>query len=217
MFIGHAAVGFAAKRVAPRASLVILLTAPYLLDMLWPIFLLLGWERVRVAPGITAMTPLDFVSDPWSHSLLMAIVWSLLLGVAYLAVTGYSRGARVVGLLVLSHWVLDAVVHRPDLPLWPGGGPRIGFGLWYSKPGTIVLELAMFMIGLAMYLGVTRARRRVGYISLWSLVVLLLVAYLAGANGPPPPSAHAVALVGLTGWLFLPWAAWIEHTRRSRG
>ena len=140
MFLGHAAVGFAAKRLAPRAPLPILLLAPWLLDLLWPIFLLAGVESVRIDPGNTAFTPLDFVSYPWSHSLVMAIGWALLAAFAYAAWRRDRAGAVWIGALVASHWVLDAVVHRPDLPLWPGGGPRVGLGLWNHVAVTLVIE-----------------------------------------------------------------------------
>jgi hypothetical protein len=146
MFIGHWAVGLASKRVAPRASLGVLMAAPNLLDLLWPIFLLLGSEQVRIDPGNTPFTPLDFVSYPISHSLLTACGWGALFGLVYWAVTRSDRGAVVIGLSVVSHWVLDYVTHRPDLPLWPGG-PRVGLGLWNSVPATVAVEVAMYAGG----------------------------------------------------------------------
>ena len=138
MFIGHFAVGFASKRAAPRTSLTVLLTAALFLDVLWPIFLWLGLERVRIAPGDTAFTPLDFESYPFSHSLFMALVWSLLFAGIYFALTRYRTGTWWVGLAVFSHWVLDWFTHRADLPLLPWGGPKVGLGLWNSvaeRPG----------------------------------------------------------------------------------
>ena len=216
MFIGHAACGFACKRAAPRASLGILLAAPYLADLLWPIFLLLGWERVRIAPGITAMTPLDFVSYPWSHSMLMLIVWGALLGFGYRALTRDGRGAWIVAALVVSHWVLDVIVHRPDMPLVPWGGPRLGLGLWNSKAATLAVEVPLAIAGVAVYLATTRARNWVGHVSLWSLQALLAFAYFGTMNGPPPPSERALAYFGLVGFLFVPWAMWIERTRTLR-
>src|ERR1700677_267927 len=143
MFIGHFAVGFAAKKFAPRSSEAVLLTAPLLADLLWPVFLLLGWEQVRIDPGNTPFTPLDFVSYPISHSLLTACGWGALVGLVYWAVTRCGRGAVVIGLSVVSHWVLDYVTHRADLPLYPGG-PRVGLGLWNSVPATIAVEVAMY-------------------------------------------------------------------------
>jgi hypothetical protein len=212
MFIGHFAVGLASKRVAPRASLGVLLAAPNLLDLLWPIFLLLGWEQVRIDPGNTAFTPLDFVSYPISHSLLTAFGWGALFALIYWAVTRYSRGAIVIGLSVVSHWVLDFIVHRPDLPLYPGG-PRVGLGLWNSVPATIAVEVAMYVAGAWLYLSMTRARDRVGTYALWSFLAFGLVAYVANILGPPPPNVHAIAFVTLALWLVPLWGWWIDRHR----
>ena len=140
MFIGHVAVGLASKRLAPGTSLGLLVAAPLAVDLLWPVFVLAGWEQVRVAPGDTAVTPLEFISYPWSHSLLMAVVWSVLAASAYWLWRRYRAGALVLGAGVLSHWVLDAISHRPDLPLYPGSSIKIGLGLWNSVPATIAVE-----------------------------------------------------------------------------
>src|SRR5687768_4256927 len=131
MFIGHHAAGFAAKRFAPRVSLGTLFAATMLLDLLWPLFLLMGIEHVRIDSGNTAFTPLDFYDYPYTHSLLNVIGWSILAGTIHWLRRKSWRDATVVGLAVLSHWVLDFVTHRPDLPLWPGG-PMVGLGLWNS-------------------------------------------------------------------------------------
>jgi hypothetical protein len=212
MFIGHFAVGLASKRVAPRASLGVLMAAPNLLDLLWPIFLLLGWEQVRIDPGNTAFTPLDFVSYPISHSLLTACGWGVLFALLYWAVARYVRGAVVVAFSVVSHWVLDFITHRPDLPLYPGG-PRAGLGLWNSVPATMAIEISMYAAGAWLYLSMTRARDRVGSYALWAFLVFGLVAYLANIFGPPPPSAHAIAVAALALWLIPLWAWWIDRHR----
>jgi membrane-bound metal-dependent hydrolase YbcI (DUF457 family) len=212
VFIGHFAVGLASKRVAPRASLGVLLVAPNLLDLLWPIFLLLGWEQVRIDPGNTSFTPLDFVSYPISHSLLTACGWGLLFALLYWTVTRYSRGAIVIALSVVSHWVLDFVTHRPDMPLYPGG-PRVGLGLWNSVPATIVVELAMYAVGAWLYLSITRSRDRVGTYALWAFLGFGLLAYVVNILGPPPPDAHAIALAALALWLVPLWGWWIDRHR----
>jgi len=155
MFLGHFGVAMAAKKAAPKASLGTLVLAAQFADLLWPVFLLLGWERVRIAPGITRVTPLDFVSYPWSHSLLMDLAWGTALGAVYFALRRDGRGAWVVGACVPSHWVLDWIAHRPDMPLYPGG-PRFGLGLWNSVPATLVVELVLFVAGAAIYLIATR-------------------------------------------------------------
>jgi hypothetical protein len=218
VFIGHAAAGFAAKRFAPRASLAWLLAAPWLLDLLWPVFLLTGIEHVRIDPGNTVFTPLDFVSYPWSHSLLMALVWSALFGAAYRHATRDTQGTWIVGGLVASHWVFDLVVHRADLPLAPGLAIKAGLGLWNSVPGTLAVEGGLFALGLAIYLHATRARGVWGVVSLSALVVFLLGIYAGNLTGPPPPSTSAIAWVTLGfGALIVPWAMGIERTRARRG
>src|SRR2546430_7498580 len=161
MFIGHFGVALAAKKAAPRTSLGTLILAAQFIDLLWPIFLLLGLEHVRTAPGITKVSPFDFYDYPISHSLLMVVVWSVVLGGLYYAFRRYTRGAWWIALAVLSHWLLDFIVHRPDLPLWPGG-PRVGLGLWNLPPVAVVLELALFAAGVGLYLRATRPRGPAG-------------------------------------------------------
>jgi hypothetical protein len=215
MFIGHYALGFGAKRLEPRLPLPLLLAAPQALDLLWPIFVVGGIERVEVAPGDTAFTPLHFVSYPWSHSLVMAMVWATALGLAVRARGATARMTGIVWALVVSHWVLDVASHRPDMPLLPGGGPLLGLGLWRSVPATLVVEIAMFTAGVTLYLRSTRAADRVGRWTLVGLVGFLLVAYLGNVLGPPPPSATAVAVSALALWLIPLWGWWIERHRRA--
>jgi len=213
MLIGHYAVAFAAKRAVPAVSLGTLFLAAQLIDGLWPLFLFLGLERLEIAPGDTAFTPLRFVHYPITHSLLMCAVWAALFGVAYYFVRRYRAGALMVAALVMSHWVLDFVTHRPDLPLYPGSRTYAGLGLWNSVPATLAIEGAMFVAGLWLYLAATRARDRVGVVALWTLVLVLLAAYFGAAFGPPAPSPEAVAWSGLLGWLTVAWGYWIDRHR----
>ena len=215
MFIGHHATAFAAKPLAPRVSLGTLFAATILLDLLWPILILLGIEDVRVAPGITAFTPLDFYKYPVTHSLLAVLGWSIAAALVFWLVRKSARDAAIVGAAVLSHWVVDFIVHRPDLPLWPSG-PKVGLGLWNSIPGTLVVEVAMFIAGLAFYLRATKPRDRIGSIALGSLVVFLGIIYVVNMTSPPPPNAKAIAIAGLAQWLFVPWGAWIDRHREVR-
>ena len=215
MFIGHHAAGFAAKRFAPRVSLGTLFAATMLLDLVWPLFLLMGIEHVRIDPGNTAFTPLNFYDYPYTHSLLNVIGWSLLAGTVHWLLRKSWRDAIVVGLAVLSHWVLDFVTHRPDLPLWPGG-PKVGLGLWNSVIGTIAVEVTLFLLCLWLYLRSTIAIDRQGSIALWSLVVFVAIVYIANITSPPPPSARMIGYAGLAAWLFVPWGVWIDRHRRPR-
>ena len=215
MFLGHFALAFAAKRAAPAASLGTLVLAAQFLDALWPIFVLAGIERFEIAPGITVVTPLDFVSYPYSHSLLTSALWAGLFGGIYLSLRGNGRAALVLAALVLSHWLLDAASHRPDMPLAPGGEMRVGLGLWNSLPATLAVEGLLFAVCLWSYLGFTRANDRIGSVNLWALVAVLLLAYFGAVFGPPPPSVDAVAYSGLAGWLFVGWGYWIDRHRSA--
>ena len=212
MFVGHFAVAFAAKRAAPAVSLGTWFVACELVDVIWPLFLLIGLESARIAPGITAFTPLDFDHYPWTHSLVMCAVWAIAMGALF-----WSRNriaATLVALVVLSHWFLDALVHRPDLPLAPGSDVKIGLGLWNSVPGTLAVELALFAIGVGLYLGGSRALDRIGRWGLWAIVVLLLAAYTGAAFGPPPPGMQAVAWAGILGGVITAALGyWVDRHR----
>lgn len=193
-------------------SLALLLAATYWLDMVWPVLLLAGVEQVRIDPGNTAVTPLDFVHYPWSHSLAAALAWSVLFGVACLRAG--KRAALLLALLVFSHWVLDVITHRPDLPLWPGSGTLLGFGLWNSVPATIAVECAMFSIGVWIYARNAPARDRIGKFAFWGLAVFLVAIYFANLFGPPPPSVPAIAIAGIAGAaLFTVWSWWADRHR----
>lgn len=215
MFIGHYAVALAAKKAAPNTSLGTLLISVQLVDLLWPIMLLLGLEHVRIDPGNTAVTPLDFYDYPITHSLIGAIGWSVAFGLLYFAIRRYKRGALVVGLGVFSHWILDLITHRPDLPLGFGGDVFFGFGLWNSLAGTLVVELAILAIGLAVYLRSTAAKDRVGSYGFWLLTVLLSILYVGNMFGPPPPSVPAIVVAGLGAWLFVIWAYVVDRHRKN--
>lgn len=213
MFIGHFGLAFAARRATPRLSLGTAFLAAQFLDLLWPTLLLVGAESVRIQPGATAVTPLAFEHYPWSHSLLMVIAWSIALGGGYGALRRNVRGAVVVGLLVLSHWLLDALVHEPDLPLAPGIGTLVGLGLWNSRAGTLLAEVPIFLIGVWLYARSTRALDRVGVFGLAGLVLFLALVYAGNLTGPPPPGVTAIAWVGEAQWLLVAWAYWVDAHR----
>jgi hypothetical protein len=212
MFLGHFGVALAAKKAAPKASLGLLVLAAQLADLLWPIFLLLGWEQVRIAPGITRVTPLEFTSFPYSHSLVAQLLWGIALGVVYFAFRRDAHSAFVAAALVPSHWILDYLAHRPDLPIIPGGD-RYGLGMWNSLPLTLLVEFALFGAGIAVYLSTTSAKDRAGQYALWSLLIFLILAYLGSIFGPPPPNVHVLALSALGIWLAIPWVAWADRHR----
>ena len=216
MFIGHFAVALGAKKVAPKVSLGTLFLSATFIDLLWPLFLLIGIEHVRIDPGNTAVTPLDFYDYPISHSLLAVLGWSMGFGLVYYFLRRKKRDAVVLGLGVLSHWILDLLTHRPDLPLLPWDMTRVGFGLWNSLPMTVIIEGGLFCLGLYLYLGTTSAKDRVGTWSLWAWVIFIASVYGINLLGPPPPSEQAIAFGGLAAWLFIPWAFWIDRHRQPR-
>jgi hypothetical protein len=216
MFIGHFAVAFASKRVTPKPSLGWLFAACQWPDLLWPILCLIGMEHFRIAPGNTAFTPLAFDYYPWSHSLLLDLVWGAVLGLMYLARRGDRRGAWVIAALVVSHWVLDWIVHRPDLPITPSNDHRFGLGLWNDVALTVGLETLVFSLGVGLYVRATAASDRIGRFGFWALVLSLYGIYLANAFGPPPPNTMTVKVSALALWVLVPIAGWIDQHRIVR-
>jgi hypothetical protein len=218
VFIGHFAVAFAAKPAAPSVSLGTLFFACQWVDLVWPIFILAGLERVEIKPGITAFTPLDFVYYPWTHSLVTGVLWAAAFGLLYLSTRGNGKAALIVAAVVLSHWFLDLVAHRPDLPLAPGSETRWGLGLWNSIPATLLVEVSLFIAGLTVYVKKTRPLDRIGSAGFWLLVVFLAAAYLGAAFGPPPPNVEAIAWAGLIGGAVTGFLGyWIDRHRTMAG
>lgn len=215
MFLGHIAVALGAKRIAPRASLAALVLAALLPDLAWPVLLLAGVEVVRIAPGNTAASPLDYVHYPFTHGAAPVLLWAALAAGLHLWRRRYRAGAWTVAALVASHWLLDALSHRPDLPLWPGG-PKVGLGLWGSLPATAAVEALLLAAGALLYVRTTRWRDGVGRFGLYGALALLAALGAGSLLGPPPPSARAVALAGLALWLLVPLLGWIDRHRVVR-
>jgi len=214
MFIGHFALAFGAKKYAPQVSLGVLFLACQLADLLWPNLVLLGIERFEIEPGNTAVTPLNFLYYPYSHSLLALLVWAALFAVLYAVLTRVStKTALVIAGLVLSHWLLDVVTHRPDMPIAFGDSTRLGLGLWDAPVATVVTEMMLMAGGVWLYATHTRANDRVGGLGLWVLVVFLVIVYSATLLGPPPPSVPAVAWSAQAVWLIVAWGYWVDHHR----
>jgi hypothetical protein len=222
MFVGHFAVGLAGKRAAPRVSLGTWLMAGQLMDLLWPIFLLLGWEHMRVVPGLMKISPLDLYDYPITHSLVGALGWSVVMAVGYLvlgrgesAPQARRRNALLLAAGVFSHWILDVLVHRPDVPILPHG-PYIGLGLWNYPWIEVPLEGGLYLLGIFLYLRATRARDRVGSWGLYILLAFLFATWMLGSYGPPP-STEALKWSSLTLWLIVVWGYWIDRHRTPKG
>lgn len=216
MFLGHYAVGLASKKFAPRTSLGALIAAPILLDILWPIFLLMGLESVSVETASNPFLRLHFDSYPISHGLVAVIAWATLYASIYFGLVRYVAGAIVIWIGVVSHWLLDYIVHRPDLPLSVNSNRLLGLGLWNHRWQTIAVELLLLIIGVWVYARETRAKDKIGSYGFGAFIVMLLAAYAGAAFGPPPSSVKKLAIVTLFTWLFIPLAWWFDDHRELR-
>jgi hypothetical protein len=213
MFIGHYAVAMAAKKAAPKTSLGTLFLASQLVDLIWPILLILGVEHVRVNQGNTVVTPLDFYDYPITHSLVGVISWAVVMGLFYLYIRRDIKASSVIALCVISHWILDYITHKPDLPLNPGSDKLYGLGLWNSLSGTLIVEVGLYVIGIALYINSTKAKDKTGNYAFWSLIIVLLLIYAGNIFGGAPPGETVIGYLGLTGWLVILWAYWIDTHR----
>jgi hypothetical protein len=216
MFIGHFAVGFAAKKFAPRTSLGLLIAAPLLSDILWPFFLLLGWEHVRIVPGLTRYNPFDLYDFPWSHSLLLCAIWATAFAAIYYAFSRYTAGAIALWIGVISHWILDWITHIPDMPLYPGGGPRFGLGLWNHVGATMAVEIAMLVAGVVLYITATRPLDRIGKYALPAYALVLLLFYVGDRFSNELPTVREIIWLGLIAIaVLLAWPAWFDRHRAA--
>src|ERR1700677_2537457 len=211
MFLSHYAAGLAAKKWAPKVSLGILFLAAVWLDLLWSLFLLLGWESVRITPGITQVLPIDFTDYSLSHSLVMALAWAALSGFVSLIITKNEKASLVIAGLVASNWLLNAIFHHSDMYLLPSydyASVKWGLGLWNSVAGTIVVEGILFAAGLWVYLKATQADDMAGQLGFWALCGILTVVFVSIFLLPAPKSESLVAIAGQVQLLFVAWGFW---------
>jgi len=215
MFIGHFGAGFAGKKFSKSASLGTYFMAAQWVDLIWPLLVLVGIEKVEIDPGISSVTPLNFTYYPFTHSLFGVLIWAILFGTIYYYIKNNFKTSIILGLLVLSHWFLDLLVHIPDLPIFPGADLKVGFGLWNSFAATLIVEGLIFIGGLYIYLKTTKAKNKKGAFALWGLVVFLVAIYFSNLLGPPPQSAEAIGIVGNAQWLIILWGYWIDRNRET--
>ncbi|HUO57140.1 MAG TPA: hypothetical protein VMV05_03090 [bacterium] len=219
MFIGHYAVGFAAKKWAPKTSLATLVGAAIWLDLVWPVFVLLGWEHFNISPNLK-VSPLEFVDYPLSHSLVMAAAWGVAFGAVYLILKNDLKTAGILAGLVVSHWVLDLLVHRRDLPLLPAEGNnwdahKYGFKLWDHPAVSVPLEFLLFGVGIWIYLKATKSLDRAGSVGLWCLALFLAGTFIWSINSPPPPNTSLVAFMSQLQVLVVIAAYYVDGHRKA--
>ncbi len=213
MFVGHYGPSFAAKALKKSIPIWVLFVAVQLLDVFWSIFVLLGIEKVRIVPGITATNPLDLYYMPYTHSLDGALLWSVGAGIVYYLLRRKDglAAAALVGGAVFSHWVLDVLVHRPDMPLYDDSA-KIGLGLWTVF--AFVLEIAVLFGGMYLYLRSTKPVTPIGRygMPIFGFAMLVLQAFLF--FGPPPSSATGAAITALGSYFGLAGIAWWLEKKR---
>ncbi len=210
MFIGHFAVALAAKKVSPKISLGMLFVAVQFLDLLWPILVLLSIEHFRIQPGNTTVTPLEFYDYPISHSLMGAALWGILLGFIGFGKYKDSKSAVILFICVVSHWILDFLSHRTDMPISFTPENYYGLGLWNSLIATMVVEFFLFATGVFFYVKSLKETEQPIKIGFWLLITFLLVIWIMNLFGPPPPNETAVAISANAIWLIVLWAYWID-------
>ncbi len=194
MFVGHYGPAFASKAAARSAPLWLFIVAAQFLDYLWAVFILTGVEHARIVPGFAAMSVLDLYDMPWTHSLVMALLWSAVFaGLARALYRTKSRPALfLLAATVFSHWLLDLVVHLEDLPLWPGG-PKVGLGVWRDPTLTLMLEFGVLGVGLVLYTAATRARNAFGRLGPALFAAFSGAAFAFNAYQPPASIEAAAA------------------------
>jgi hypothetical protein len=215
MFVGHYGPSFASKVWIKTVPLWVLFLAVQLVDIFWSIFVLLGIEKVRIVPGITATNPLDLYYMPYTHSLPAAAFWSIIAAVAYRLLwrAGDWRAPALVGAAVFSHWVLDLLVHRPDLPLYDDT-LKVGLGLWNYPILAFALEIALLFGGMMLYLRATTPKDNIGRygMAIFGLIAVALQSIIF--FGSPPTSAEAAAATALLSYFgFAAIVYWLEGKR----
>jgi hypothetical protein len=214
MLIGHFAVGLTAKRIEPAISAGTLVLASMFADLLWCALMLAGVEHVRFKPGIGAANYFEASNIAISHSLLMDGLWAALLATAYFLKRRSPRGAWIIFGVVLSHWILDWISHRPDMPLSPGVQKYFGLGLWTSIPAAVIIEGGFWALAVIFYARATHPKRRAGVYGYWTVVAVLSLAWYNNLAGQPPPNVHAATLISLV--FFSMAVAWAYGMNRLR-
>jgi len=205
VFVGHYSVSFAGRATEKRLPLWLLFLAVQWIDVMWSIFVLLGIEKVRIVPGFTASNDLDLYYMPYTHSLLGVLGWSALAYVVCQLVP-QLRGKRtglILAAAVFSHWVLDLIVHVPDMSLYDSVG-KMGFGLWNHRAAALALEMAVLFGGAALlYRTAAHKARLIGFVVFLAAVQVVNTFFF-----PPPKSDHAIGITAFVSYIVLALIAW---------
>lgn len=213
MFLAHFGMAFAAKRIEPKINLGTCILASQFIDLIWPVFVLLGWESVSPLAEKMGMNVLKFDSYPLSHSLVGTLFWSFLVSGVFYGITREKRPSVILFFLTLSHWFLDLLVHEPDLPLWDDNSMKVGLLLWRSVSITLFLEFTIFFVGVWLFLTRKVKLSKGSFISFVILIVFLLAIYAASILGSVPPAGTQSAMLAgpaLLMWLFVLWGRYIK-------
>jgi hypothetical protein len=214
MLVGHYAIALIAKRAEPRINLGTLVLAAMFADFAWCIFMILGLEHVQFKSAMGAGKYFFATNIALSHSLLMDLVWATSLALAYLLRRRYPRGALVIFLVVLSHWLLDFLSHRPDLPIAPEMHRYVGLGLWNSIPATLLVEGGFWCLAIILYVRCTRSKSFMAAFAFWGGISLLTLVWFSNIAGPPPQNPKAAPFASLIVFsLALAWAYWVNRVR----
>jgi hypothetical protein len=197
MFVGHYGVSFAMQPAARRVPLWVWFIAVQWLDVVWSLLVLLGVEKLRIVPGFTQANALDLYYMPFTHGLPGSILLSLIFGAIVALFTAGNRlkTALLVAAASFSHWVLDLMVHTPDLPLYDNSA-KVGFGLWRNVALSFPLELITLLIGALVYARVRKFKSAKGRYVFWGFIALLAVVQVGGNFGPQPSSSQTMAITG---------------------
>lgn len=219
MFLGHFAVAFALKKAEPRLSLGTLVTGAMAMDIVFAVLLLFGIEHVRISPGATMVSPFEFYDYPYSHSAVGSII---IAGIAFLLTMASApnnsvskmRASFILAIAVISHFALDVISHTPDMPLIGNESTKLGFSLWNSMSGTLVVEFGLLVAGVSLYVATTRGTSALGKYGVAVIVLLLALLFVGGLMGPPPPDSDSLATFIIVGLLiFIGLSYWVDRHR----
>lgn len=220
MFVGHYGAALALKATETRASLGLLFLGVQFVDILFFSLVLVGVEKMNIVPGHTESTHFELAHMPYTHSVLASLLWAALIGGgAFVALGDQARRrsiAIVLGASLFSHWVLDLIVHTPDLPLLGETSIKLGFGLWNNAPLTFFLEATLLLGGLWLYLRATapKAGSQLARFGMVGMVILLIALNVHNLFGPPPAGFMEVFGLAMSSYLGLAGIAfWLDGLR----